>query len=126
MEKQCRLTGIGDLRFLRASHIKPWAKCQTGDERVDGSNGLLLCPHADYLFDRGWISFDDSGGLIRSANLPGEVIDRIGLDLSAGRNCGRFTPGQKGYLEFHRNAVFNRAFRHTEDPLLELVATTLS
>ena len=26
VEKQCRLTGIADLRFLRASHIKPWAR----------------------------------------------------------------------------------------------------
>ena len=26
VEKQCRITGITDLRFLRASHIKPWSK----------------------------------------------------------------------------------------------------
>ena len=26
VEKECRLTRIGDLRFLRASHIKPWSK----------------------------------------------------------------------------------------------------
>lgn len=57
VEKECRLSGIADLRFLRASHIKPWARCETGKERVDGHNGLLLAPHADLLFDRGWISF---------------------------------------------------------------------
>src|SRR5690606_17423574 len=63
VEKQCRLTGVADLRFLRASHIKPWAKCTSGDERVDGANGLLLTPHADLLFDRGWITFEDNGAL---------------------------------------------------------------
>lgn len=43
VEKGCRLTGIEDLRFLRASHIKPWA-VSTHSERVDGENGLLLAP----------------------------------------------------------------------------------
>ncbi|MBH1674515.1 HNH endonuclease [Stenotrophomonas maltophilia] len=49
IEKGCRLTGIEDLRILRASHIKPWAH-STHSERVDGENGLLLAPHADMLF----------------------------------------------------------------------------
>jgi 5-methylcytosine-specific restriction protein A len=75
IEKQCRLTGITDLRFLRASHIKPWSKCADGSERVDGSNGLLLSPHADFLFDRGWITFEDDGALICSDHLPKNVPD---------------------------------------------------
>jgi hypothetical protein len=126
VEKQCRVTGIEDLRFLRASHIKPWAKCATGDERVDGNNGLLLSPHADFLFDRGWITFDDRGALLRSDHLPKDVITRIGLDLKQGRNCGSFVGSQKAYLEYHRNAVFDKAFTRNEDPLLELFATASS
>lgn len=39
VERGCRVTGIQDLRFLRASHIKPWSKCISGAERVDGNNG---------------------------------------------------------------------------------------
>jgi 5-methylcytosine-specific restriction enzyme A len=35
VEDGCRVTGIFDRRFLRASHIKPWAKSD-GNERVDG------------------------------------------------------------------------------------------
>ena len=124
VEKQCRLTGIEDLRFLRASHIKPWSKCASGDERVDGSNGLLLSPHADFLFDRGWITFEDNGALVTSSHLPGEVLDHIGLDLGQGRNCGTFQVGQRSYLEYHRNAVFEKSFKQAEDPLLELLATT--
>lgn len=124
VERSCRITGVEDLRFLRASHIQPWAKCYTGDQRVDGSNGLLLTPQADFLFDRGWITFDDSGALVRSGNLPAQVISRIGLNLTEGRKCGSFTANQAKYLEFHRNAVFDKAFARTEDPLLELLATT--
>ena len=124
VEKRCRLTGIEDLRFLRASHLKPWAKCATGDERVDGNNGLLLSPHADFLFDRGWITFEDSGALVRSSHLPGEVVDRIGLDLKTGRDCGRFVGSQRAYLEYHRNAIFDKVYTRSEDPLLELISTT--
>jgi 5-methylcytosine-specific restriction enzyme A len=124
VEKQCRLTGIADLRFLRASHIKPWSKCADGDERVDGSNGLLLSPHADFLFDRGWITFESNGALVTSNHLPRDVIDRIGLDLGNGRDCGEFQTEQSKYLEYHRNAVFEKSFKKAEDPLLELLCTT--
>jgi hypothetical protein len=123
VEKQCRLTGLTDLRFLRASHIKPWSKCTSGGERVDGSNGLLLTPNADLLFDRGWITFEDSGKLVRSDHLPAEVIERIGLDLKQGRGCGAFFERQRTYLEFHRNQVFDRAYKKSRDPLTELLSS---
>jgi hypothetical protein len=125
VEKECRVTGIADLRFLRASHIKPWARCADGNERIDGRNGLLLSPHADFLFDRGWITFEDNGSLVRSSHLPNEVLERIGLDLKQGRKCGSFFDEQKNYLEYHRNAVFEKSFKKVEDPLAELFATTV-
>jgi hypothetical protein len=121
VEKECRLTRIADLRFLRASHIKPWSKCASGDERIDGSNGLLLSPAADHLFDRGWITFEDNGALVRSNALPGDVISRIGIDLTHGRKCGTFIQVQKKYLEYHRNKVFEKTFKTIPDPLLELL-----
>ena len=107
VEKGCRLTGIEDLRFLRASHIKPWAD-STHSERIDGENGLLLAPHADLLFDRGWISFSSSGHLLISNDLPSEVRDRLGLKLNASLRHGAFSKRQIGFLEFHRDIVFNR------------------
>lgn len=125
IEKQCRVTGIADLRFLRASHIKPWAKCTNGDERIDGSNGLLLSPHADFLFDRGWITFESDGTLVRSGQLPDDVVSRIGLNLDHGRKCGDFFETQRSYLEYHRNVVFDQSFKKAEDPLSELFATTI-
>lgn len=105
VEKRCRLTGIEDLRFLRASHIKPWAD-STHSERVDGENGLLLAPHADLLFDRGWISFSSSGRLIVSSELPSDVQIRIGLSLGSNARCEVFSERQLGFLEFHRDVVF--------------------
>jgi len=110
VEKQCRLTGIADLRFLRASHIRPWSKCESGTQRADGNNGLLLCPQADFLFDQGWISFKDQGGLLVAAQFPQEVKTRFGLDLRA-RNCGDFKAQQREYLEFHRDTVFEKKFK---------------
>ncbi|MHC1655183.1 HNH endonuclease [Stenotrophomonas maltophilia] len=107
VEKGCRLTGIEDLRFLRASHIKPWAD-STHSERVDGENGLLLAPHADLLFDRGWISFSASGRLLISRGLPSDVQARFGLKLGASLQYGDFSQNQLGFIEFHRDVVFDR------------------
>lgn len=57
-------------------------------------NGLLLTPTADLLCDRGWISFRDNGQLLLAESLPKLVHERIGLDLTAGRDCGRFSREQ--------------------------------
>ncbi|QDL26593.1 HNH endonuclease [Stenotrophomonas maltophilia] len=107
VEKGCRLTGIEDLRFLRASHIKPWAD-STHSERVDGENGLLLAPHADLLFDGGWISFSKEANLIVAPDFPLNVQNSLRLDITQGRNCGPFSQRQLEYLEFHRDTVFRR------------------
>jgi 5-methylcytosine-specific restriction enzyme A len=122
VEKECRLTGVRDLRFLRASHIKPWSACESGNERTDGHNGVLLAPHADALFDRGWISFADKGQLLVTSELPSDVRRRIGLNLKHGRGCGAFTPKQQGYLEFHRDQIFEKRYRAATDPIEELIA----
>jgi 5-methylcytosine-specific restriction protein A len=108
IEKQCRLTGIKDLRFLMASHIKPWSQCETGTERVDGYNGLLLAPHADHLFDKGWITFEGDGRLVVSERLPTDVRKLIGLDLKSGRRCGAFDSSQQNYLAYHRDHLFEK------------------
>ena len=108
IEKGCRLTGIRDLRFLMASHIKPWSQCETGTERVDGYNGLLLAPHADHLFDKGWITFEDDGRLVVSEKLPADVRKLIGLNLKSGRRCGVFDGSQQNYLAYHRDQLFEK------------------
>ena len=122
VEKKCRLTQVMDLRFLRASHIKPWAACDDIGQRVDGHNGLLLTPQADLLFDRGWISFENSGQLLVTDFMPKDVREKLGLKLKYGRQCGDFTPEQQGYLKYHRDHVYEQRFKKSASPLEDLVA----
>lgn len=105
IETRCRLTGIENPRLLVASHIKPWRVCATAAERLDGANGLLLAPHVDRLFDRGFISFEASGRVIVSRRLASLDLDRLGLRDACARNCGVFTERQGAYLSFHRTNV---------------------
>lgn len=103
IETQCRLTGITDQQFLIASHIKPW-RDGNNEERLDGSNGLLLSPHVDRLFDRGWISFNDDGTLLISNDDTDKVMASWGLKSNI--NVGNFTDKQKFYLAYHRAYVY--------------------
>ena len=103
IEKRCRVTGISDPGHLRASHIKPWAK-SSDQEKLDGYNGLLLAPHVDHLFDRGYISFADDGAMLVSPKLDGEVLKRWGIDPD--KNYGPFRAEQKVYLKYHREERF--------------------
>jgi len=105
IEKGCRVTGITDGRFLRASHIKPWS-VSSGAERVDGANGLLLAPHIDHLFDNGWITFEPEGTLLLSPQLPKAIIDSFGLVLPIRPKPTRFFAEQERYLAHHRKYVF--------------------
>ena len=65
---RCALTHLNVVPLLRASHIKPW-KDSTDSERLDEFNGLLLAPHIDAAFDRGFITFEDDGRLVVASAL---------------------------------------------------------
>lgn len=65
----------------------------------------------DYLFDRGFIGFEDSGSLLISPVAHRPSLERMGIDARGVVNVGGFTEGQRRYLEFHRNAVLLRAAR---------------
>lgn len=102
-ESSCRCTGIAVSGLLIASHIKPWRACSNADERLDGSNGLLLTPSADYLFDRGFISFSDGGELLLSESIAESDLLRLGIQK---KNVGSFLTTQKMYLNYHRNNIY--------------------
>jgi hypothetical protein len=106
LESRCRLTGVENPVLLIASHIKPWRACSTAAERLDGENGLMLTPHVDRLFDKGLISFTNSGRVLLSPQLDQLDIDRLGLAESCLKNVGRFREGQTRYLMHHREVVF--------------------
>lgn len=103
IEHSCRLTGVRNIKHLRASHIKPWKK-SSDTEKLDGHNGLLLSPHVDHLFDRGFITFKDSGDLLISKQLSTTVLNQWSLESV--ENVGKFNSRQSKYLEFHRDTVF--------------------
>jgi hypothetical protein len=103
VEKQCRLTGLREPEHLRASHIKPWREC-ADKEKLDGFNGLLLSPHVDHLFDRGYISFSDDGTVLIAKGLKTEVLERWGL--RSVQKTAAFRIEQQKYLDYHRTKVF--------------------
>jgi hypothetical protein len=107
VEKRCRLTGITNPRLLVASHIKPWRRCETNAERLDGHNGLLLTPDADHLFDKGLISFGNDGVVLISNSISSNELDRLGFGNIRTSNVGTFSTQQCQYLEFHRTCVFS-------------------
>lgn len=106
VEQRCRVTGVTDPRLLRASHIKPWRSCSTSAERLDGNNGLLLCPNVDHLFDRGYISFRDDGAVLVSPLVDAAQVMLLGVAIAPPPNVGPFSPNQAAYLAFHRENVF--------------------
>jgi putative restriction endonuclease len=109
IEDHCRITSVNNPIHLRASHCKPWRDCITNDERLNGENGLLLTPTIDHLFDRGFISFEDSGELIVSPVAHHTSLNRMGVITDRVVNVGAFTEGQRHFLEYHRESVLLRA-----------------
>jgi len=105
VEDHCRITGVTNIKHLRASHIKPWS-LSDNDEKLDGNNGLLLSPHVDHLFDRGFISFTPHGKLLVSNELNKSVLEK--WSISPDQNVGTFSAKQIDYLEFHLDSIFQR------------------
>jgi putative restriction endonuclease len=105
-EGRCAATGLAVPALLRASHIKPWAHCESDAERLDVFNGLLLAPHLDVAFDRGFITLADDGAVVVSERLDAAARRVLGLHdpmLVAG-----LTDGHRRYLLWHRAQVFDR------------------
>jgi len=104
-ETHCRVTRADDRRHLKASHIKPW-RVASDAERLDGSNGLLLSPHIDHLFDQGYITFSANQELLIVPDVRPQLLDAWGID--AGVRVGDFSRDQSAFLDYHRANVFQR------------------
>lgn len=104
VESRCRVTGIRLKNHLIASHIKPWS-VSNNQERLDGHNGLLLAPHVDHLFDKGFISFEDNGEMVVSKKLNVEVLQAWSITQG---NYGHFSKQQQQYLSYHRKHVLKK------------------
>jgi hypothetical protein len=106
-EDACRITGVSNTAYLIASHIKPWRHAKN-DERLSGNNGLMLAPHADFLFDRGFVSFGDGRLLISDVADPKSLL-KLGVDPDRRVEVGSFNDEQERFLEFHRREIFRKA-----------------
>jgi hypothetical protein len=103
-EGRCAITGLAVPELLRASHIKPWASCETDAERLDVYNGLLLAPHLDAAFDQGFITVSDNGEVIVSPALNASARQLMGLALPQAITGG--LDNHRAYLQWHRERVF--------------------
>ncbi len=103
---RCAVTGLAVVELLRASHIKPWANCETDAERLDVYNGLLLAPQLDAVFDGGLITVDDDGVLVVSELLG--AGDRKILGLEAPGRVRALDQSHRVYLNWHRDKVFRK------------------
>ena len=100
----CAVTGVTHRDLLRASHIVPWAACETDAARLDVYNGLLLAAHLDAAFDAGLISFNDGGRIQLSAELTQQ--DRQALCLDESMRLRQLAAGHLKNLAWHRANVF--------------------
>ena len=98
--RKCPLTDIKNRNLLRVSHIKPWAQFE--DIRLDPDNCLLLSPFWDVAFDRGLITFSQTGilqlseGIIRELDRIGSYNNRINFENILDKD------NHLDYLEWHR------------------------
>ena len=107
--KKCCLCGVENHALLTASHIKPWAESES-KEQLDVDNGFLMCPNHDKIFDKGYITFDDDGKIIISDRLTENDRELLNVDS---RKHIELTEGNKKYLKFHRENVFDREMKNS-------------
>lgn len=101
----CPITMINEESLLIASHIKPWA-ASNEKEKVDPKNGFILSPLYDKLFDRGFITFDDTRHVQISNWLSRQDKGRIGIKDN---QLFQFLPIDNHrikYLEYHHQMVY--------------------
>lgn len=103
MWQGCAVTDVRIPNILRASHIKPW-RFSNNSERLDPYNGLLLLPQYDQLFDKGLISFDVNGTILRSPAI--EAIEPEKLGINVRDRIRALSRRHLGFLEYHRAEIF--------------------
>lgn len=99
--ESCSVTGFAEKSLLIASHIKPWKLCNDY-ERIDISNGLVLTPNLDKLFDKYLISFDSDGRIMISESLLSKDLEILNIDSNL-KIRKVLDNSQKKYLLFHNS-----------------------
>ena len=110
---RCAITGCAEPLLLRASHIKPWALCETDAERLDVYNGLLLAAHLDAAFDAGLIDFDDAGQIRFAERFS--PADRLAAGLDDAMALAKLTPEHRVFLAWRRAHLLTAAASRSVD-----------
>lgn len=100
-QHRCAVTGCAIQATLIASHPQAW-KASSDDARLDPYNGLPLTASIDKLFDRGLISFDDQGRLLRKPGLSDTDLAHLGLRPDARLREEGLNAKHLPYLAAHR------------------------
>ncbi|MBD33740.1 MAG: hypothetical protein CL892_04795 [Dehalococcoidia bacterium] len=103
----CSISRINNEKILIAGHIKPW-RYSDNFERLDPYNGFLLLPNLDKLFDRGLISFKNTGEIIISDEIKEKHFDSLGISKETKI---KLFEQNKEYLDFHRDIIFENTKR---------------
>jgi len=102
----CPITMISEDRILIASHIKPWVD-STNQEKIDPLNGFMFTPTFDFLFDKGYISFNDDKTILICSWLSNMTLSK--LNISPGKKYPQLPiEGREEYLEYHRKNIFKK------------------
>lgn len=102
----CPITLISDDRLLIASHIKPWIDSDNM-EKTDQKNGFMFTPTFDFLFDRGFISFENDKKILISPWLSKMTVSK--LNIAYGKKYMLLPiEGREKYLKYHRENVFKK------------------
>lgn len=127
---RCAVTGVDNVDWLIASHIKPWRE-STNAERVDPHNSLLLTPNYDKLFDKGVISFSpDDGRIILPETQSQKMwknLNKMNIDDS---KCLRHMDDKVAeYLEYHNQYIYrfeSGIYGSTEELIDGIIAKSFS
>lgn len=103
-EDACAVTGVKNSTLLRASHIIPWARCESDEERLNVHNGLLLVATLDAAFDAGLVSFADDGSILISGKLS--EADQVSSGISQHMRLTRMHDEVRKRLAWHRAHLF--------------------
>lgn len=109
----CALTGVSLPAMLIASHILPWRDADDA-QRLDPANGLLLAAHADALFDRFLLSFQQVREGLRCVIAPEALVAarQVGLVAGAVLQDAHLSPSTQrrigAYMEIHHRRFLAR------------------
>lgn len=103
----CPFTMVSDERLLVASHIKPWV-LSNEKEKIDPKNGFMLTPTYDWLFDRGFITFEDNKKMLVSPWISPMNQKRLGIYTGKIIHNLPLDSKRKKYVKFHREHIFKR------------------